>query len=255
VCLVLIASDPRPGIRLVVGANRDEFHARPTAPAARWPDLPCLVAGKDLTAGGTWLGVTEDGRFAALTNFRDGKAPKADRSRGELVLECLRDERLDGFFAGLPDRLASYGGFNLIAGRPGKLRLFSSRTRRHDAIPPGVHALSNHDLDTPWPKVTRTKEALARLAASSRPFDVEGLFDILSDRTIAPDRDLPDTGVGLALERFLSAPFIVGPEYGTRSSTIAVFRTDGVTELFERTFDPLGKETGTVSLRLVGRER
>jgi uncharacterized protein with NRDE domain len=250
VCLVLIASYPRPDIRLVVGANRDEFHARPTAPATRWPDLPGLVAGRDLTAGGTWLGVTEDGRLAALTNFRDGMAPKADRSRGELVVECLKDERLDGFFAGLPGRLASYGGFNLVAGWPGTLRLFSSRTGTHDAISPGVHALSNRDLDTPWPKVTRTKEALTRLAASSRPFDAEGLFEILSDRTMAPDCDLPDTGVGLALERFLSAPFIVGPEYGTRSSTVAVFRTDGVTEFCERTFDRLGQEEGTVSVRL-----
>lgn len=250
-CLVLIATHPRPGVRLAVGANRDEFHARSTAPAAWWPDLPGLVAGKDLAAGGTWLGVTEDGRLAALTNIRDGKAPKADRSRGELVVECLRDERgADGLFAVLPGRLASYGGFNLIAGRPGTLRLFSSRTGRHDAIPPGVHALSNHDLDTPWPKVTRTKEAFARLVTSSRPFEAEGLFEVLSDRSTAPDRDLPDTGVGMAIERFLSAAFIVGPEYGTRSSTVVLFRTDGVTEFHERTFDPLGREAGTVSVRL-----
>ena len=250
-CLVLIVSDPRPGIRLAVGANRDEFHARPTAPAARWPDAPGLVAGKDLTAGGTWLGVTDDGRLAALTNFRDGIAVPALRSRGELVVEALRgaDEE-GGFLASLPGRLPGYGGFNLILGRPGALRVFSSRAGKAAPIPAGVHALSNHDLDTPWPKVTRTKEALGRLVASSRPFDARALFEVLSDRTPARDGDLPDTGIPRDLERFLSPPFIVGPEYGTRSSTAVLFRTDGVTELCERTFDRLGREAGTVSFVL-----
>ncbi len=198
--------------------------------------------------------MTEDGRFAALTNFRNGQSLKAGRSRGELVVECLRDEQgPERIFAGLPDRLASYGGFNLIAGRPGTLRLFSSRTGRHGAIPPGVHALSNHDLDTPWPKVTRTREALARLATSSRPFGAEALFDILSDRTTASDRDLPDTGVGLDLERFLSPAFIVGPEYGTRSSTVVLCHAGGRIELHERSFDPAGKGTGNVFLAVGGR--
>ncbi len=250
-CLVLIASDPLPGFRLAVAANRDEFHARPTAPAAPWPDFPGLVAGRDLAAGGAWLGVTEEGRIAALTNFRDGMAAKRERSRGEVVVEALLDERGEsGFLAGLRGRLDRYGGFNLVLGRPGSLRLFSSRTGKSEPIPPGVHGLSNHDLDTLWPKVTATTGALSRLAASSRPFEAEALFEILSDRTTAPDRDLPDTGVGLALERFLSAPFIVGPEYGTRSSTVVLFRSNGETELVERTFDPRGRETGTVSWRL-----
>ena len=250
-CLVLIASHPRPGILLAVGANRDEFHARPTAPAARWPELPGLAAGRDLTAGGTWLGVTDGGRVGALTNFRDGIAAPARRTRGELVVEALRDGRGEaGFLAALPGRLHDYGGFNLIIGWPGALRLFSSRSGRDVPIPAGVHALSNHDLDTPWPKVTRTKEALDRLAASSRPFDAEALFEVLSDRVPAPDGELPDTGIPRDLERFLSPPFIVGQEYGTRSSTVLLFRADRVTELSERTFDRLGRETGTVSLLL-----
>ena len=126
----------------------------------------------------------------------------------------------------------------------------SSRTGRHEPIPSGVHGLSNAELDTPWPKVTRTKAALARLASSAEPFDSEALLGILRDPTRAPDEELPDTGVGVDLERFLSPPFIVGPEYGTRSSTVVLFRTDGTTELHERSFDPAGRTTGTVSWRI-----
>ena len=247
-CLILVAWQTHPGYPLVVAANRDEFHARPAAPAARWPEVPGLVAGRDLAGGGTWLGVTGDGRLAALTNVRDGMAARTERSRGELVVEALRDERgTAGFLAGLPGRRPLYGGFNLIVGRPGRLRVFSSRTGTSETVSPGTHGLSNRDLDTPWPKVTRTKEALSRLVASPRPLDAESLFEVLSDRTRAADPDLPDTGVGLELERFLSPPFIVGPEYGTRSSTVVLFRADGLTEVHERTFDRLGREAGSVA--------
>jgi uncharacterized protein with NRDE domain len=198
--------------------------------------------------------VREDGRFAALTKCRDGKAPRAGLSRGHLVVEALEDEEgLDRFLESLPGRVASYGGFSLIVGRPGAFRVFSSRAGRLVPVPPGVHALSNGDLDAPWPKVTRTKEAVARLASSSRPFDAEGLFGVLSDRSIARDQDLPDTGVGLDLERFLSPAFIASPDYGTRSTTVVLFRTDGSAEFHERTFDALGRESGTVSYRLGAR--
>jgi uncharacterized protein with NRDE domain len=194
--------------------------------------------------------VTDDGRLAALTNFREGLAEKAARSRGEIVVESLREGESPSFLGALRGRLADYGGFNLVFGRPEALRIFSSRTGEDLEISPGVRALSNHDLDTPWPKVSRTRDALGRLVSSSYLFDPEVLFEILSDRTPAEDHELPETGVGLALERFLSAPFIVGPEYGTRSSTVVLFRTDGVTEFRERTFDRLGRETGMVSLVL-----
>jgi uncharacterized protein with NRDE domain len=249
VCLVVFASDPFPSCRLAVGANRDEFHRRPAAAADRWPEVPGLFAGRDLEAGGTWLGVTGDGRIAALTNFRDGPARPMPRSRGELVVECLRARDEDAALCGLAERAGEYGGFTLLAGRPGRLRSLSSRSRRLEEVPGGIHALSNRDLDTPWPKAVRTRDALSRLVEAGR-FGVEEVFGLLGDRRQAPDAELPDTGVGIALERFLSPPFIVGPDYGTRSSTVVLFFADGTVSFAERSFGPDGQETGRVLARL-----
>ncbi len=248
VCLVLLASGDHPLYRLVIAANRDEFHARPAAAAGPWAEIPGLIAGRDLQALGTWLGVKDDGRFAALTNYRDPKEPKAPRSRGELPTEFLRGHAAPrDFFDRIRVRRSYYNGFTLIAGEPGGAWVYTSRTDAIVPVPPGVHGLSNHLLDTPWPKVARTKEALGKLLGRGGRIDAEEIFALLGDRAVPADEELPDTGVGLDLERFLSSPFIVGAEYGTRSSTAVLFHRGGRIELHERSFGPDGKALGTVA--------
>jgi uncharacterized protein with NRDE domain len=235
----------------MIAGNRDEFHDRATRAASPWDDPPGLLAGQDLEAGGTWLGVMRDGRVAALTNIRSGAPRKALRSRGALVLEALR-------FAGPPEehflslvpRLSDYGDFNLLAGGPEGLAVFSSQTGRSERVGPGLHLLSNTSLDTPWPKVTRTKAVLTRLVTTGEPLNFEALFQGLGDRSPSPDGELPETGVGIEMERFLSPPFIVGPRYGTRSSTVVLVGGDGSIEFRERRFLPSGEPSGEVRFAL-----
>jgi len=251
-CLVVLAVRPGTALPLLVAANRDEFHARPTSVAGVWPDSPGLFGGRDLEAGGTWLGVTERGRFAAVTNYRDPRAPKGTRSRGELVAGYLRSS-LDPslFLEALGRRAADYAPFNLVVGDAGGVQVFSSRTGRAERLSSGIHGLSNHLLDTPWPKVRRTTGRMARLLSRAEAPTAEELLDLLRDETRAGDDELPETGVGLDMERFLSPPFIVGPSYGTRSSTVVLFHAGGPITFHERTFDPGGNLVGAVS-ELVG---
>lgn len=201
---------------LWVAANRDEFRVREAAPASWWPEG--LLAGRDLVAGGTWLGVTRAGRFAALTNFRDPSAPsKGARSRGALPVGFLLGEASPkAFLEHVRRERADYAGFNLLAGTPDELFWYGSRPDRLEAVSPGAHALSNADLDTPWPKVRRLTE---RVRAAETD---EALFETLVTRDLAPDAELPDTGVGLAVERALSPAFIDMPNvgYGTRCTTV-----------------------------------
>lgn len=253
VCLLLLAHGADPGRPLLVAANRDEFHARPTAPAAFWEDAPDVLAGRDLSAGGTWLGVTRSGRFAALTNFRDpaGHDPRA-RSRGTLVAGFLRGK--DGpeeYLRAVSAEEGRYNGFNLLAGSPGDLWLFESRTGRLRRLGSGVFALSNALLDTPWPKVERARRAF-RLLLDDRPGEVaaEDLLSVVADRTVPPDEELPSTGVGIEWERVLAPAFIVTPEYGTRTSTAVLFDSGGGIELVERSFGPDGEAAGTASWRV-----
>jgi len=245
-CLAVIAQHAHPAYPLIVAANRDEFHERPTAAARWWPEG--ILAGRDLSAGGTWFGVTRRGRFALLTNYRDGRPrdPTA-RSRGELVVRALDSEApareiLDHILAS-GDR---YQGFNLVAGDAGQLHCASNRDVRVVRIGDGVAGLSNHLLDSPWPKVERTKARLRAVLAES-DIDPEALFAALDDRTPAADDALPDTGIGLARERFLSSPFIVGDRYGTRSSTVLLIGADRRVRFVERTFDESGDVAGDVS--------
>ena len=245
-CLAVIAQHAHPDYALIVAANRDEFHARPTARAAWWPDG--IFAGRDLNAGGTWFGVTRAGRFALLTNYRDGRArDPAARSRGELVVGALtanapaRDVLADTLAAG-----TRYQGFNLVAGRAGDVHCASNRDGRVARVGDGIFGLSNHLLDSPWPKVERTKARL-RAALTAREIDPESLFDVLDDRMPAPDDALPDTGIGLARERQLSSPFIVGENYGTRSSSVLLIGKDARVRFVERTFDADGNAAGDVS--------
>jgi uncharacterized protein with NRDE domain len=234
-----MAYECHPVFRLVLAANRDEFFARPTAPAAFWDDAPQLLAGRDLHEGGTWLGITRNGRFAALTNYRDPATYGQDRlSRGRVVSDFLRgDMSAEEYRDVLRREGEDYNGFNLIFGTMEGLCYFSNRGNLYSALTPGIHGLSNHLLDTPWPKVSRGKEVLSRLIAPGGAIGIDDLFALLADHTPAPDNLLPDTGVGIERERLLSPPFITSSVYGTRSSTVVLIDRDNRVTFSERTFD------------------
>jgi len=245
-CLVLLALDAHPVYRLIVAANRDEFYDRPTAPAAFWADAPEVLAGRDLQAGGSWLGVDRRGRFAAVTNYRQGRRERpASRSRGHLVSEFLTTGTGAREHTKRVQRDASlYNGFNLMAGDARELFYYSNREGRARTLAPGVYGLSNHLLDTAWPKVTTTKSAFGGLLSSGASELTDGLFALLSDRNQPPDDLLPRTGVGTEWERLLSSAFIASSDYGTRSSTVVLVGRDGVVVFAERSFDPGGIPAG-----------
>ncbi len=238
-CLILLAVDTHPLYRLIIAANRDEFYERPTAPAAFWADAPDLMAGRDLRSGGTWLGVTRTGRIAAITNYRDPRQVKPEApSRGDLVSSFLTGSMvIEDYLQFLQREGAAYNGFSLIFGDPGRLAFFSNRDGEPRTLEPGIHGLSNHLLDTPWPKVARGREALERVVAKGATVQAEELFAILADRAVAADSLLPDTGVGIELERLLSPLFTVAPTYGTRSSTVILIDRENRVFFSERTFN------------------
>jgi uncharacterized protein with NRDE domain len=248
-CLIALAWRARPDLPLVVAANRDEWRERPAEPAHWWPDHPSILAGRDLKAGGTWMGVTRGGRFAAVTNFRDPSDKRSDaKSRGALVSEfLLGGDSPERFLASLGSRARDYNGFNLIIGDGGSLWYFGSREGMARAIAPGVHALSNHLLDEPWPKVVRGRERMARALEAADP--MPRLFDLLSAQDGAPDEALPNTGVGVAWERRLASALITGDDYGTRTSTVLVVSEQGEAALEERTRAGDGAVTGRIAHR------
>jgi uncharacterized protein with NRDE domain len=251
-CLVLAALGSHPAYPLIVAANRDEFHDRPTAPAAFWADAPWVLAGRDLRAGGTWLGIDRRGRFACVTNYRQGEreAP-APRSRGRLVSDFLMGETHGReYVQSVIHDATLYNGFNLIAGDPNELYYFSNREGRARALAPGVYGLSNHLLDTAWPKVGSAKKALGTLLAGQGAELVTGLLSLLSDRRRPADEQLPSTGIGLEWERLLSSAFIVSPHYGTRSCTVLLVDRRGDMVFVERTFGPGGEELSAISHQL-----
>jgi uncharacterized protein with NRDE domain len=242
-CLILLALDTHPDYALVLAANRDEFYDRPTAPAAFWKDAPDVLAGRDLRAGGTWLGMDRRGRLAAVTNYRQGRRETvAPRSRGHLVSDYLTS-RIDAraHIARVErDDAQLYNGFNLICGDARGLHYFSNRQGRTRALEAGVYGLSNHLLDSPWPKVTAGKDGLTRLLSTSGGELLARLFALLADRREVPDELLPRTGVSPEWERLLSAAFIASPEYGTRSSSVVLIARAGRARFVERTFGPGG---------------
>lgn len=239
-CLIVLAWHARADLPLVVAANRDEWRDRPTEAAHWWPDRPGIYAGRDLQAGGTWMGVTRRGRFAAITNFRDPSDRRTDvRSRGEIVGEYLAgDEDTETFITRLASSARLYNGFNLIAGDARSLWFFGSREGRARRIPLGVHGLSNHLLDEPWPKVVRAREAMEAALRDEDP--LPRMLAALHDRDGAPDDALPRTGVSLEWERRLAPPLIVGADYGTRSTTVVSFASDGTVRMEEHTLDSEG---------------
>lgn len=238
-CVIYFAFDEHPDHPLILLANRDEFYARPAAAASFWEDFPDIYAGRDLRAGGTWLGVTKSGRFAAVTNFRDPAAPTGPRSRGDLVAEFLKsDQSARNYIATVEANRSDYSGFNLLVGEIGEKRelfYYSNRDNGIRELSAGIYGLSNHLLDTPWPKVVRGKERLAKLIRSGETSE-HNFFDVLSDESLAPDRDLPATGISLEFERALSAIFIKTPGYGTRCSTVLHFDKDLEWKFDERVF-------------------
>ena len=240
-CLILLAYEAHPDYRLILAANRDEFFSRPTAPASFWEDAPHILAGRDLKEGGTWLGMTRSGRIAAITNYRDPRAERKDApSRGGLVSGYLSGSMtVEEYLAFLRREGSGYNGFNLIFGDRSRICWFSNRHESPRLLEPGIHGLSNHLLDTPWHKVTPGKEALELIVAKGKPIQPEALFAILADRTIAPDDLLPDTGVGIELERFLSPLFISTPAYGTRSSTVIIIDREERVTFIEQSFNGL----------------
>jgi uncharacterized protein with NRDE domain len=244
-CLILFAYDAHPEYRLVLAANRDEFYERPTAPAAPWEDDPRVVAGRDLRGGGTWMGITREGRWSALTNFRDPRDfDRPAPSRGHLVADFLRGEAApEAYLASLRPRAGEYNGFNLLVGDPDSAWWFSNRGGGPgERLSPGVHGLSNHLLDTPWPKVERGRRALGRLLEEADALEPDLLLELLLDRTFAADHELPDTGVGRERERMLSSLFIVSPDYGTRSSSALLIDRAGRGLLVERTYERGGPQ-------------
>jgi uncharacterized protein with NRDE domain len=237
-CLIVVAVRLRADVPLMLAANRDEFFARPTQQAHFWPDAPQLLAGRDGEQGGTWLGITRSGRIAAVTNYRDGTGRRASgRSRGWLVRDYLMSEEPPQRY--LEDVHADrehYDGFNLLVGSQHGLLHYSNRNGKITGLGAGVHGLSNHLLNTPWPKVEQAKSRLQSLAAVPEEALNEALFALLSDDAPAAEHTLPATGVSLAWERLLSSAFIRSPEYGTRSSTVILVAGSGQARFEERSF-------------------
>jgi len=236
-CLLFFSYRTTPGYRLVVAANRDEFLSRPTAPLDYFDKNKIVLAGRDLQGGGTWLGITAQLKFAAITNYRETAANRADApSRGEILKNYLTGELDAGqYMSSLAANGDKYNGFNLILGDRENLYYYSNRSIGPRRLGPDFYGLSNHLLDVPWPKVVRGKQLLRSMMVESASIDPLQLLDVLKDRQRPPDQQLPDTKVGLHWERLLSTIFIDGVDYGTRSSAIITVTEEGRVEFIEET--------------------
>ena len=238
-CLILFSYDQHPAYRLVLAANRDESRDRPTGPASFWEEGNGILAGRDLEKGGTWMGVTRRGRWAAVTNYRDLTAPQQEEapSRGQLVTDFLCGTAEPAvFMERLAEKADQYNGFNLLVGTLEEVAYLSNREGCMRILKPGLYGLSNHLLDTDWPKVERGKQAM-RQALKHETVAPEALLEIMADSTRPPDDQLPDTGLGLKRERKAAPIFISGAEYGTRSSTVLLISRAGKVTFAERSFD------------------
>ena len=243
-CLIVFAYKAHPRYELVMAGNRDEFYARPTASLHRWEDHPRLLAGRDLEGMGTWLGITREGRFAAVTNFREGTfPPKTVLSRGNLTGAYLTGNASPREYMEKVARTAGdYAGFNLLVGDAGHLFYFSNRSSLIRELTPGVYGLSNHLLDTPWPKVTRALSSFKKVVAESDMISISHVIDILTSRENVPDEALPNTGVDPAWERLLAPAFITSPTYGTRSSSVLRIDRKGEVVFHEQAWQPARNE-------------
>ena len=248
-CLVAIAWNTHPRWRLVLAGNRDEFHGRPTAALSHWPPpQQGVMAGRDMRSGGTWVGLGPHGKAAVVTNVRDPMATTSGPSRGHLIANYLAGAQDAASFAlELAGSAPEYPPFNLLLADRTHCRYLGNHPASARSLTPGVHGMSNGALDAPWPKSRRLSAVLKEWIAQTDE-DLSPLWAALSDESIAPDSELPDTGVGLELERRLSAAFIRGTEYGTRASTILAIDHEGRGWIHERRFGPDGLFLGQTRL-------
>ncbi len=237
-CLIVFAYKYHPHYPLILTANRDEFYERPTSSAHFWDEHPDLLAGRDMKYGGTWMGITKSGRFAAVTNFRDRtEFREHPLSRGLMLKDFFTShESPETFLRGIIPREEKYNGFNILVGNRTSFMYYSNRSRGMKTLEPGIYGLSNHLLDTPWPKVVRSRRALVEVIEGSGPVDRDRLSSILYDRTPAEDDELPETGFGIEWERILSSSFIASPTYGTRATTTLLIDNNGHVDFTERSY-------------------
>ena len=249
-CLVIFAHRVSAELPLVVAANRDEFHARPTAPASFWPARPNLLAGRDQQAGGTWMGITGSGRFAAITNVQDpSRTAPAPRSRGELTLDFLTGAKpAEDYLAQIATRADDYAGFNLLLGSGDQLWFLNSQDRTSKQLAPGIYGLSNANLDVPWPKVELGKQELAKLMPQldgQQPLPWDSLAKVVGGTELAKPEELHRQGLTGEMDQQLSAQFISAGSYGTRCTTTIVRSLTSVA-FRETSFDAKGHTTGVV---------
>ena len=243
--LIIFLYDKHPDYRFILAANRDEFYDRPTTPLAFWDDAPAVLAGRDLRGNGTWLGITKNGRIAAITNFREPALFKPNApSRGLLVSDYLTGTKTPKIYLKHIKTIGHrYNGFNLVLGDSNGFYYYSNKTEKIKELKPGLYGLSNHLLDTPWPKVEKGKAFFKKVLSKEKRINTEDIFNLLADRTLAPDDRLPDTGIGLKWEQILSSPFITSDTYGTRSSSIILIDRNHKVAFSERSLTP--EETGS----------
>ncbi|TCV96091.1 uncharacterized protein with NRDE domain [Luteibacter rhizovicinus] len=245
-CLIAFAWHAHPRWRLLLLGNRDEFHVRPTAPLARWDEAPGIMAGRDLEAGGTWMGIAPHGRACVITNVRDPSADHSGASRGLLAADYLDASiSAEDHAHELGATADRYRPFNFLTfDERSAFYLGNHPGTRGQAVLPGIHGLSNADFNAPWPKTQALKRRLTTWIADGGNDDTDALFAMLSDRERWPDDLLPDTGIGVERESFLSSAFIVGENYGTRASTIIMIDHDNRATIVERRFGPNGVPLG-----------
>lgn len=243
-CLILFAYNAHPGYRLIMAANRDEFHDRPASPLDFWEDHPQILAGRDLRQSGTWMGVTRDGKIAAITNYREpGNQNPAAPSRGQLISDFLSGSNGAGTYVNkIKETADRFNGFNLLIGDLSALYYYSNRGGPPAVVERGVHGLSNRLLNTPWPKISTGRQRLAAIIDSNKDVQSEKLVALLQRQERPPDDQLPETGVGYAKEKMLSPIFISSPEYGTRCSTILTIDKNRHLTMMEITWKP-GRST------------
>lgn len=242
-CLIVFALEPDPRYRLVLTANRDEFHERPAQPMHWWSRSGPL-AGRDAKSGGTWLGIAPDGRLGAVTNLRSGLPDTGTRSRGELPLSLLAGPSMEANLTSIESLRGNYGPFSVLGFDGQRMHFTSNEAASRRQLDDGLHGLSNHLLDTPWPKLNRGCQSLAAILQAGATGEAlhDALIREFTDSTPAPDATLPDTGVGLELERALSSVFIRGRVYGTRATTVVSLTHDGIAEVSEQCYGPDGVE-------------
>ncbi|MBV1909744.1 MAG: NRDE family protein [Kangiellaceae bacterium] len=249
-CILFLAINQHPNHPLIICANRDEFYDRPTLGAHFWPEQKHILAGRDLQAGGSWLGINTQGHFAAITNIRTGtKQPTTKKSRGELVTLSLEPNSIVDV-NWLVKHSDKYNPFNLIYGPLTELNCFNSLLKQQAKLTTGFHAISNGALDDIWPKMAKGEQRLEQVVSANRTINNDELFAILKDKTQADDSQLPDTGIPLDWERKLSSIFINSPEYGTRSSSVIRQNEIGTVEFVEQTYNANGEKGESTSFTL-----